>query len=408
MNTSYLKLYFEKVLENKTAILVFMILYVSFIFNYGFSIEKFPGTDLPSFYGAAKTVFGEGKTPYKLENVEHSIPDEYSVFPYFYPPPSLLFFYPMSLVTFDMAKSCSLIINHILILLLFYYLFNLFRSKEYFQPNIILLIVFLFAFFPIVKTIEHSQVNILLTLFIVLFWDNAHKNRLLLSSLFLALAIILKTYPGALIVFLIFLRQWKLVSYSILWILLISIVSFIIIPSHIWLSWIQDVLPHGGYMKYPHDDLPPDLIYNQSLNGFIARINLGNISNEVKRVVIYLCSFGILSTSVLVVINSKRTVQEKLNFSLAIALPVIYLIAPYSWQHHLVYLLPTIFLLFALKLKESSMMYRIVFYSLFIGTSIFLGLKPFFWYDFLFVVILWLTSIIACLNTNFKLRSDGK
>ena len=160
-------------------------------------------------------------------------------------------------------------------------------------------------------------------------------------------------------------------------------------------------------MKTPNELLPPGIIYNQSINGFVARLNLP-IDNplEIKRMITYAFSFLIVGISTLVLFMSNRTRTEILNFGIMIALPAIYLIAPFSWQHHLVYMLPSILFLFMIDHGFKRVLHKLIYFGLLIGSALMLAGAHYFWYNFIWVGIIWLLCVLACFWHGFRLKNE--
>jgi hypothetical protein len=71
-----------------------------------------------------------------------------------------------------------------------------------------------------------------------------------------------------------------------------------------------------------------------------------------------------------------------------VALPAMFLIAPFSWEHHLVYLLPSILMLINSRPKFGSVS-NAVFFSLGFTSALLIGLPMMLEFKFYGVVILW-------------------
>ena len=95
----------DKTLKRAVACL-FVLLYVPYLYQQGYQrAGQYPG-DFPTLYWGAKMVFEEGRSPY-VEGAFDQIAEreQRRIFPYLYPPPSLLAFYPFAVVTYDAAKQ---------------------------------------------------------------------------------------------------------------------------------------------------------------------------------------------------------------------------------------------------------------------------------------------------------------
>jgi hypothetical protein len=71
-----------------------------------------------------------------------------------------------------------------------------------------------------------------------------------------------------------------------------------------------------------------------------------------------------------------------------VALPAMYLIAPFSWEHHLLYLLPSILMLLNGRPLLGTVP-KVVFFSLSFASAFLLGLPVALKFKFYGVVVLW-------------------
>ena len=255
-------------------LIIFAVLYVPFLFNYGWRYRDVPNIDLPSFYSASVQVFRHGESPYEPERLQAIMGERVRVFPYLYPPPSLLFFYPLSALDYATARRVVLAANHLIILaLLFVIPWFLLRdqSRRGVSAEFALPFAYLLTFHPAVLTLNHGQVNLLLLAFLLLFWLLAKAGRPVSASVFLALAVFLKTYPLVILPMLFASGRRRECAYTTGWIGLGAAVSLLIVPPAIWHDWLVNVLPTGDYAHIPVGLCSPAAVWNQSLNGFFAR-----------------------------------------------------------------------------------------------------------------------------------------
>ena len=173
----------------------------------------------------------------------------------------------------------------------------------------------------------------------------------MLAAFFLALAILLKTYPIILIPLLLLTRRWRESLYTVGWLGLAVIVSLFILPNAVWHDWLVNVFPTGGYMNTPAGMYPPAAIWNQNLNGFFARAftenswsNPVSVNTDLARLLTYAAA-GLAAVITGLTVWYSRSYKDNLDRTMLVALPAMYLIAPFSWEHHLVYLLPSILIL---------------------------------------------------------------
>jgi hypothetical protein len=377
-------------------LMIFFVLYAPFLYDHGWQYRDIPNTDLPSFYTASVSVFNLGESPYDPERLGLLIDHDVYVYPYLYPPPSLLFFFPLATLSYADARHIVLIVNHLLFLTLIWviplYLLRL-RPKDGFA-QFALCIVYSLAFYPVVVTLTHGQVNILLLVFFVLFWLFARREKAVLAALFLALAILLKTYPIILIPLLLLTRRWRESIYTVAWLVLAVIISVLVLPSAVWHDWLINVFPSGGYMITPAGMYPPAAIWNQNLNGFFARAFAGGewsdpvwVNPALAKSLTY-ATAGLISAVTALAVWRSRTCKDSLDRTMLVALPTMYLIAPFSWEHHLLYLLPSILILLNSRplFGHTS---KITFFTLSFASAFLIGLPMALKFKFYGVVVLW-------------------
>jgi hypothetical protein len=377
-------------------LMIFFFLYGSFLYEHGWKYRDAPNKDLPSFYTASVSVFNLRESPYDPERLGSLMDSNEYVYPYLYPPPSLLLFFPLSALTYADARHIVLIINQLLFLFLVWAIpLSLFRARPKHDFAVIALcIVYSLTFYPVVVTLEHGQVNLLLLVFFVLFWLFARKEKPVLAAFFLALAILLKTYPIIIIPLLLLTRRWRESFYTVVWLGLAVIISLLVLPNTIWHDWLVNVLPSGGYMSIPAGMYPPAAIWNQNLNGFFARAfteNSWSIPMSVNPGLAKFLTYGAAMLTAAItglIVWCSRTEKDNLDRAMLVALPAMYLIAPFSWEHHLVYLLPSILMLINSRPKFGSVS-NSVFFSLGFASAFLLGLPVALEFKFFSVLVLW-------------------
>lgn len=386
-------------------LMIFAILYVPFLYRYGWSYRDVPNRDLPSFYAASVSVFNLGESPYDSARLEMLMEGDEYVFPYLYPPPSLLLFFPLSLLTYADARQLVLVVNHLLFLFLVWAipLYLLRKQPRSGFVGAAMCIVYSLTFYPVVLTLEHGQVNILLTVCLLLFWSLADKGRSISASFFLALAVLLKTYPVIIVPLLLLTRRRRDALYTLGWLALATVISFAILPSAVWHDWLTKVLPVGGYMQTAEGMYPPAAIWNQSLNGFFARaLTESDWSNPLwanpalAKLLTYLTA-GIVSAFTALAVWRCRNRANSLDQTLVPALLAMYLIAPFSWEHHLVYLLPAVLILLNTPPALGALS-KVAYCSLGLAAALLLGLPFALEFKFYGVLILWGLSIFSAVN----------
>jgi len=393
---------------------IFCVLYIPFVVRYGWEYQDNPNYDLPTFYSASISVFENGESPYNPDRLRRMMPNEKNVFPYLYPPPSLLFFAPLSLMTYADARNVVLLVNHLLFLILVWVI-PLFLCRpgpgSVFNVTVVCIVVSL-TWYPATQTLMHAQVNILFAVLIIMFWLFARERKAVWAALFLALAIILKTYPLMIIPFLILIRRWRESVYTIVWLSLGVFSSLVVLPDKIWNDWIVNVLPYGGYLRTPPGLFSPAAIWNQNLNGYFARSFTESrwssplIDNpDLARALTYSAAFLIVTVTAAVVWRSYRLQSDCLDRTMLVVIPTMFLIAPFSWTHHVVYLLPSMLLLLNSR-SSLAWLPRLTFHSLCIGSAIVLGMEQSIPFKFYGAVGLWGLGVFVAFSKEVSLPTS--
>jgi len=346
--------------------IVFLFIYVPFLVNHGLRAADRRNVDLPSFYYATDAVFNEGLSPY-AERGRQALQAELgqTVFPYLYPPPSLLLLAPFSWCSYDGLKGWVLAANHLCVLALIYLLlFRIFAvalpgappsdpTKEGREQAFLrwltlpLLVLYTLQFHPLVVTLGHGQINLFVLVLICLFWLALRSRASAwVIGLPLAGAILLKTYPVLFLPLLLIRRKFKVAAYTTGYLALLVLLSLVVLPAKTWSDWLSLVLPTGGYGQEPYHLFSPAMPWNQSLNGFTARLFLHpnyalSLNPGLARVIPYIAAAAILGTVAWLALRLTRDRETRyVNDELVVVLLSIFLVAPLSWEHHLVFVLP--------------------------------------------------------------------
>jgi len=393
---------------------IFTLLYIPFLMNYGWEYMNITHVDLPTFYSAGVEVFQNGNSPYSYHTLQKQMGQGYNVYPYLYPPPSLLFFYPLSLVEYSSAQFIILVINHLLVLLLLgFFMHFLSRSAKKANPMILILtLVYVLTFNPIIITLNHGQVNMLLLVFLCGFWIYTNRRKPITGSFFLAMAILLKTYPILLLPVLMVVGRKREIFYTLAWLGAGVLLSVIILPVTLWQEWFTQVLPSGGYGHTPKGLFSPAAIWNQSLNGYFSRAftqskwsNPGYINEGLAVILTYVSAGLIYLITLFAVWNNFRVGEKGITKMFMAFLPAMFLMAPLSWKHHLVYLLPSILLLLNAKSKLSRFS-TLFFHAACVLAALIIAFPFFNTLKFYAVLGIWCLSIYTLLIRRIEITDS--
>jgi alpha-1,2-mannosyltransferase len=345
------------------------------------------------------------------------VPPDVPVLPYLYPPPSLLIFAPLSLLTYEQARYAVLLISHLTFLVLLWAIpLQLLHAWPLRRVGAITLcIVYSLNFHPVADTLKHGQTNILDLAFLVLFWLLSRRQRSILAAFFLALAIILKTYPLIIVPLLFLIGRWREGLYAIVWLALATVVSLALFPNAIWHDWWANVLPTGAYARAPVGLFSSAAIFNQSLNGFFARLFTESkwshpllVNPGLSALLTYVAAGLTIVASGIAVWRSRRLV-DNLDRMMLVAPPLIFLVAPFSWVHHLVFLLPSTLMLLNSRVSL-RLAPKLIFTVLCFSSAFLISIDCYLHLLFLSVVTLWGLSLFAACTEDIQLtgkRSDS-
>lgn len=339
----------------RAIVCLFVFLYVPYLYQQGYQrAGQYPG-DFPTLYWGAKMVFEEGHSPY-VDGAFDAVAEreQRRIFPYLYPPPSLLAFYPFSTTTYDVAKVWLLAASHACLLLILYLLF---LRIEPFEPPAggrglaaALMTVYVLNYYPVADNFAWGQINLLVLALVCLAWLAFKRGGGALSvALPLSLAVLLKTYPVLLLPLLVVRRRYAAAAWTAGLLALYGLVSWWVLPRGLWGDWLANVAPTGGYGLRPFN-LPfiPVEPWNHSINGFMFFVQdrmpefLGVPTRLITRPLTYLLAGAVgAATFGLALLSARRGQGERtLDADVSLFLLMMFLVAPLSWEHHLVYALP--------------------------------------------------------------------
>jgi hypothetical protein len=390
-------------------LLLFAAVYLPFLWHCGWGYLDALNMDLPSFYSASISAFKLGKSPYDPAGLQH-LTDAFITFPFLYSPPSLLFFFPLSLISYDTARLLTLIGNHFILLAILWMIpLQLLRARPSTHfLTIATCIVYPLLCYPIALTIKCGQINLLLTLCLMLFWLQSRRGNTMASAFFLAVAIVLKTYPAILLIMLLLLGRRKEFALTCLWLAIAVATTLVIFPFDLWRDWLTQIVPSGGYLKTPVGLISPAVPENQGINSFFARAFTANQWSQpllenpaLGRLLAYCTAFTIIIVTATAVWRSRK-LQQGFDRAMLAVLPATFLIAPFSWQHHITYLLPCILVILHSRFR-GHLIARSVFFLLGIGVAAVLALEGVIADKFSAVVVLWILGVFTACCSRIEL-----
>lgn len=353
----------------RAVVCLFVLLYVPYLYQQGYQrAGQYPG-DFPTLYWGAKMVFEEGRSPYvdgAFDEVARR--EQRRIFPYLYPPPSLLAFYPLSKTTHDAAKVGLLVVSHVCLLVILYLLFLRIRPFE--SPpawkglSAALMAVYVLNYYPVADNFAWGQINLIVLALVCLAWLAFKRGGHALGvAVPLSLAVLLKTYPLLLLPLLVIRRRYAAAVWTLALVALYGLVSWWVLPRGLWGDWLANVAPTGGYGLRPFN-LPfiPVEPWNHSINGFLLFVQdrrpevFGLPTGLITKPLAYLLAGAVGAATVGLAFLSARKGQGErtLDADVSLFLLMMFLVAPLSWEHHLVYALPAALLAIDFLLKGKT------------------------------------------------------
>lgn len=369
---------------------VLVLFYLPFLYLYGYEYVSVDNVDFTGFYAAPKLAFERDTSPY----TKKAFADPVSLIgeeppptltgrlipSYLYPPPSLLLFYPLTFFSFRGAKLLFLIISHLLVLpvvyLIAFRILGAEANKLVRQVVTTLCVLYALISYPVIANFEYGQVNIIVLMFLALSWSAWKSGKPpLFTALPLAFAVVLKTYPIVLVALLLIRRKYRELAWLFGLLAGFAVLAFLLLPASVWPDWFRNVLPTGGYGKNTFNLFSPAQSRNHSINGFFTRIFTKNIFAEpiwlhagTGRRLSYFAALAVIGTTAAVSYLTFRRDQPKRDFDVqfSLFLVMMVLVAPLSWESHLVFALPAAFLaVYLLASQENNYRWIIaVFLSL--------------------------------------------
>jgi hypothetical protein len=131
------------------------------------------------------------------------------------------------------------------------------------------------------------------------------------------------------------------------------------LPKGVWRQWLVDIAPIGGYAN---DRIPAAFCWNQSINAFGMRLFKENYFSKapllhpaVAKPFIVALVLLVVATTIYFSFRAVARAKDKLveGDDIAAYLLMIYMIAPLSWDHHLIYVQPALVLTISLLVSGS-------------------------------------------------------
>jgi hypothetical protein len=256
-----------------------------------------------------------------------------------YPPLQAVLMMPF--LSFDMWTACFIwnLLGSVAVIISGFLLASAFikDGSSSIASNRCIALIVIFSFIPLYNTLWEGQFNLLPLLSVAIAILLLYRKREGFAGVALGVGTAIKLFPAALIVWLIWKRRFKAFFASVLVTLALTILSGFLIG---WnnLGWY---LQHGlGLANEGWAIQPP----NQSLFAFFARVFTTHpwgpalvTKPELVEPLTWAMRFLLLS-GVAVLCWPRKSSLDMLALECSLVLVTLFLIAPTSWEHHLVML----------------------------------------------------------------------
>ncbi len=275
-----------------------------------------------------------------------------------HPPFTAIFLLPLCLLSFHNAIY---LYSFITLICMFLITLLLMKSEDISWFYLPLMILFVLAWPPFQANLAVGQIAIFVALFTLAGWYSLIKGKENMSGIFIALATMLKFYPGLFLVYFLINKRYRAFIISVISISLILVLTLVVTRYNFY-YYIFHIMPTDA--KYWGAD-----IGNLSINGYIAKLflsvkayyNVGVFAASENY--LYKNIFFSITVAVIIlysIVSIKRyDYNHALGFSVFIILSL--LLSPICWNHYLTLLLLPL-IVFAKELRKKRTISEIVIF----------------------------------------------
>ncbi len=261
-----------------------------------------------------------------------------------YPPFALLFHLPFSFLSLQQAEKIWLIISLFSFFLTLIILCR-FLPLSFFKFSLFFLLSSIS--FPLKFTLGMGQINLILLFIVVAFIALLQKRNNIYAACMLSLAISLKLFPITYIIIPFVKKQWKLLFITCYFLGIFFLLPIFFFGQDITVYYFTKIFTSLAFGSSGGD------YYNQSITGFLSRLSISsNIIFIIKTLL-----FGIF---LIHFTKSKRNHFYMFSLTTLITL----LLNNFTWQHHLILLLPVYWYLFKSYKNNVSLFLLFISYIL--------------------------------------------
>jgi hypothetical protein len=349
-----------------TALLILFVMLVAI--KAGFSLVHIIATSAPDFayyYEAAQEVIRPGTQAIHL-----------------LPPFSVLLYAPLAYLPFNLAQGIWVGASFVLLFAIVWWAGRLVGIKK--AQTLLFIVALSFVSFPTRFTLGMGQVNLIALALVVGALVVEQKKHTRLAGVLLGLSWLIKPELALLFPLVLFYRRWQLLLAVLLTVGAATAASLFLWGTQAYNTYYTRLLPLLDGVK------EAGIYYNQSFLGGLVRAGMESP---------WVYGLGVL---LIFFITLYSLLKKKETFLQGVwrYMPVLILIEPIAWQHHLVFLIPTYMWLWARHLSLSRRLTLAASYVLVswnFANSSFLDTMPLGWlvalHGTIGVVILWLLTL---------------
>lgn len=267
-----------------------------------------------------------------------------------YPVNTLLFYLPLTIFNSITAQNIFTILSVISMFVSIYLTLKISKIEHSIVLFGIITLLVLISF-PTKFTLGMGQNNFIALAMLLASFYYYKEKKMLLTGLFLGLVISLKTIFIYFLIFFLLKKQWKVVTYLLIMILLTTLIVYLIRGNFdLYAYYVTNVLP--PLFRFENREI----YTNQGLSGFISRL-FSDI--DTRRILT-----GFLS--MIFVIYNAFVIYTKKNINLVFSLTTItlLLIDSLAWQHHFVWLLFPVVILYKYSVNITNKLLILLAYIL--------------------------------------------
>ncbi len=252
-----------------------------------------------------------------------------------YPPTAVIFFEQLTWVSPQFAFRVFQVLEFVSLVLIIWLLVwdNTPTTHLWFKFFLSSLIAF---FYPISEQMHQGVISIFLLVLLVLMMRSLRSGQDLLAGITLALACLIKLFPGLLLIYLIVCKKWRVLNWSIVFIVLGSALTVSVVGLHSTLAFVTKL----GYLNTMNGPF--------SVKAFVLHLfrlafglPLGAGKFLAYEIVTALTELALVALAIKATLESAHDLKGQ-QYSFGMWLVIMVLMSPPAWAHYGVLFLPTL------------------------------------------------------------------